>query len=80
MTDKISSEDFIKAFGEEASIKKVKEVNVFVEPQQDTSLNKVKAIIDEYYINVADKLKNSTFLKAYFFDKILDVFANEDGG
>lgn len=55
-----------------------KEVNVIVEPQQDTSLDKVKAIIDEYYINVEDKLKNSTFLKAYFFDKILDVFANED--
>lgn len=55
-----------------------KEVNVVIEPQQDTSSDKVKAIIDEYYINVEDKLKNSTFLKAYFFDKILDVFANED--
>lgn len=73
MTEKIKSEDFIKAFGEGVSIK---EVNVFVEPQQDTSLDKVKAIIDEYYLNVADK--NSTAIKAYFFDKILDVFANED--
>ena len=77
MTDKIKAEDFIKAFGEGVPIK---EVNVFVKPQQDSSLDKVKAIIDEYYLNVADKLKNSTFLKAYFFDKILDVFANEDGG
>jgi hypothetical protein len=75
MTDKISSEDFIKAFGEGVSIKRV---NVIPEPQQNNLLDKVKAIIDEYYLNVADK--NSTDIKAYFFDKILDVFANEDGG
>lgn len=78
MTDKISSEDFIKAFGEGVPIKEVKEVNVFVKPQQDSSLDKVKAIIDEYYLN--DAYKTSRDLKAYFFDKILDVFANEDGG
>lgn len=76
MTDKISSEDFIKAFGEGVPIKEVKEVNVFVKPQQDTSLEKVKAIIDEYNINVADK--GSKDIKAYLFDKILDVFANEE--
>lgn len=76
MTDKISSEDFIKAFGEGVPIKEVKEVNVFVKPQRDSSLDKVKAIIDDYYLNVADK--KSTDIKAYFFDKILDVFANEE--
>ena len=73
MTDKILSEDFIKAFGEGISIK---EVNIIFEPQQNSLLDKVKEIIDEYYVDVADK--NSTDIKAYLFDKILDVFANED--
>jgi hypothetical protein len=73
MTDKISSEDFIKAFGEGVSIK---EVNVIVEPQQNNLLDKVRAIIDEYYLNVVNK--GSTDIKAYLFDKILDVFANRD--
>lgn len=42
----------------------------------DRDLDKIKAIVDEYYLNVADK--DSTDIKAYLFDKILNVFANED--